>query len=308
VTHSHKPLDCVYIAASANDARFTRICVASIRQFYPTVAIKLLAGHRLEAGLAPELKRYWDVGVADLPVRDWGWGFIKLEPLFGPPGETFLVVDSDTVMTGPVLDIWNADPASFLVDDEQQTESDTHRLYYDWQRVRAVDSTAVPPTFVFNSGQWFGTAGVLTRNDFAAWIDWSDPRPRHRHTGLFMPGDQGILNYVFNQHAALNGLDVSRRKLLLWPGHGMSGITATAISTGSAPARIIHWAGLKTSRLSAMRGSDILAYFERAYYERLPRGTAHRTLRRITYPAVALRDASAERVQNLTRRILRLGG
>src|SRR5262249_17236477 len=132
---SNYPIDCIYVTASAHDARYTRICVASIRHFYPNVVIKLLAGGRLEAGLQDELARYWEVHLAGVPRGDWGWGFIKLEPLFGRPGERFLVVDSDTVFAGDVLATWAASSADFLVDDEQQSESDTHRLYYDWRKV-----------------------------------------------------------------------------------------------------------------------------------------------------------------------------
>ena len=102
------PIDCVYIAASAHDARYTRICVASIRFFYPHIPIRILPGGRLQADLVRELRQYWDVELAELAEEgDYGWGFVKLETLFGPPGQRFLVLDSDTVITGPVLDLWS---------------------------------------------------------------------------------------------------------------------------------------------------------------------------------------------------------
>ena len=79
-------VDCIYVAASALDARYTRICVASIRFFYPEVPIRLLVGGRLQPGLADELKKYWNV-TAELSVKgDYGWGFVKLEVLFSAPG------------------------------------------------------------------------------------------------------------------------------------------------------------------------------------------------------------------------------
>src|SRR5262245_16632056 len=121
----------VYVAASGRDARYTRICIASIRYFYPQVPIKLLAGGPLECGLKEELARYWDVRTDDVRPSNWGWGFVKLEPLFGRPGERFMVVDSDTVFAGHVLATWAASAADFLVDDEQQSEADLQRLYYD---------------------------------------------------------------------------------------------------------------------------------------------------------------------------------
>jgi hypothetical protein len=222
------------------------------------------------------LLRYWNVRTADLPSKgDYGWGFVKLEALFGQPGERFLVLDSDTVLTGAVLDVWSDTRVPFLVDDEKQSESDTKRLYYDWQRVRAIDPGARPPQFVFNSGQWFGTAGVFTRADFAPWIEWILPR-KLRPPELFMNGDQGILNYVFNQKAALQGLQIERRQIMRWPAHAMEGLDAETVSRKAAAPRIVHWAGLKKARQRDMLGADLLAFFEKIYYDRLPAGEAGR--------------------------------
>ena len=124
---------------------------------------------------------------------------MKLEALFGPPGERFLVLDSDTVLTGPVLSLWNEDGAPFLVDDEKQSVRMTRSVFITTGRKCCkIDPSAQPPEFVFNSGQWFGTAGVLTRDDFEPWLAWTMPR-KLRHPELFMPGEQGILNYVLNR-------------------------------------------------------------------------------------------------------------
>jgi hypothetical protein len=263
-------VDCVYIAASARDARYTRICVASVRYFCPGIPIRLLLGGRLQRGLEDELRRYWNVGIADLPTRgDYGWGFVKLEALFGPPGEKFLVLDSDTVLTGSVLDVWSKSTSPFLVDDEKQSEADTKRLYYDWHKVREIDPSARPPQFVFNSGQWFGTSGVLSRDDFAPWVEWTMPR-RLSHPEHFMPGEQGILNYVLNQKAALEGLQVERKQIMRWPGHSMDGLDAESVSKRVAPPFVVHWAGMKKTRLQHMVGSDILLHFETFYYARFP--------------------------------------
>jgi hypothetical protein len=277
--------------------------VASIRYFYPDVPIRLLAGGRLPRNLVEQLRRYWGVGLAMIPRGEYGLGFVKLEPLFGSAGERFLVLDSDTVLTGPVLDVWAMD-APFLVDDETQTESDTRRLYYDWHKVREVDPRARPPEFVFNSGQWFGTAGVLSREDFTPWVQWSMPR-RLSHPDRFMPGDQGVLNYVVNQQAALRGVQVERRAIMRWPGHGLAALNASVVSARVAPPLVVHWAGMKTTRQRDMVGADLLSLFERAYYRRLPRGDVMRVL-------AGFRDASANWLRRVSvpirlasRRLLR---
>ena len=262
-------VDCVYITASNLDARFTRICVASVRYFYPEVPIRLLIGGRLQSGLAESLLRYWGVQIADIPAGDYGWGFVKLEPLFGPIGEKFLVLDSDTALTGPILDEWKDCDAPFLVDNEEYSEAGIQSRYYDWQKVREIDPNAQPPLFVFNSGQWVGTAGVLTRDDFGRLLEWTLPR-RLRHPEYFFPGEQGILNYVLNQKAMLANLRVDCRTIMRWPGYGLQGLDARIVSERAAPPIIIHWAGMKKVRQRKMVGADLLSFFETIYYQRIP--------------------------------------
>jgi hypothetical protein len=267
------PIDCVYIAASTHDARYTRICVASIRFFYPHIPIRLLPGGRLSAGLVRELRRYWNVELAELAEEgNYGWGFVKLEILFGPPGQRFLVLDSDTVITGPVLDLWNDSRASFLVDDEKQPEDRAKEIYYDWKNVHQSDPSAQPPRFLFNTGQWFGTTGILTRADFAPWILWTMPRST-TPPNTFMNGDQGLLNYVFNKKVASQTLQVECRQIMRWPAHSTEGVDADTVAKGKAVPRIVHWAGLKKARQRDMLASDLLRFFEKIYYRRLPAGS-----------------------------------
>jgi hypothetical protein len=297
-------LDCIYVAASAHDARYTRICVASIRHFYAHVPIRLLPGGPLESGLKEELARYWDVGIANIHPGNWGWGFVKLEPLFGSPGERFLVLDSDAVVVGDVLETWAGSAADFLVDDEQQSESDTRRLYYDWRKIAAIDPEARPPQFVFNSGQWFGTAGVLTRKDFALFVNWSGMPPRLHYPNLFMPGDQGVLNYVVNQNAILGRISVDWRNIMRWPGHGVDGISAQSIATGTTLPLVVHWAGMKKPRIGAMAGGDVLRFFEQLYYSRLPAARARHFWAGVKYPAAEWRHDLSVRIRQRWQMIM----
>lgn len=302
MAEARNKVDCIYVAACSRDARFTRICVASIRYFYPHVPIRILAGDVLESGLLKELQRYWNVGLADLPGTDYGWGMAKLEPLFGLAGERFLVLDSDTVVAGDVLATWAKSSADFLVDDEKQSEADTRRLYYDWRAVATIDPTARPPRFVFNSGQWFGTAGMLNRGDFELLLDWGKLPPRLLHPELFMPGEQGVLNYVLNQKAMLGGLAVERRKIMCWPGRSMNGIDSPIIAERRAPALVVHWAGMKKSKLSEMVGGDLLLFFESLYYRRLPRPRLRRMLGVGRHAWIDLRTRLEIRARMLRRR------
>lgn len=270
-------IDCIYIAACARDARLTRICVASIRYFYPDIPIRLLAGDILQSGLAEELHRYWGVELVDLPRGDYGWGLVKLEPLFGPAGQRFLVMDVDTVFTGRILDVRAESDAPFFVDDEQLSDTNFKRLYYEWDKLREIDPTAQSARAAFNVGQWFGTAGLVKREEFDPWVEWTLPR-RLRYPEYFMGGDQGVMNYVILQKEAFEGLRVERRTIMRWPGNSMGGLDVKSVSNGTAPPLVIHWAGMKKTLLRGMVGADLLLFFERFYYQRLPAGKIRRVL------------------------------
>jgi hypothetical protein len=270
-------VDCIYVAACAHDMRFARICIASIRYFYPEIPIRILAGGALDRSFLSELRRFWNVEVADLPGGDYGLGFVKLEPLFGPAGERFLVLDADTIIAGKVLEA-HADAAGpFVVDDEQLPEADLKRLYYDWDGLKALDPAVEPPWRGFNTGQWFGVAGMLTREDFDPWLEWTLPR-RLRHPDIFKCGDQGLLNYVLIRRAALDGLGLERRRLMRWPGHSLAGLDVASVTSGRAPPLVVHWAGMKATLLGDMNGGELLRFFEAYYYQRLPLGRPRQAL------------------------------
>jgi hypothetical protein len=273
-----RPLvDRIYLAACGRDARLTRICLASVRYFYPDAPIEVLAGDILQLGLARELKKHWGVEVTALPRGDYGPGFIKLEPLFGPPGQRFMVLDVDTVFVGRVLDACQTD-APFVVDDEQgMSDADRSRLYFNWQALASIDPAAPGRPWGFNVGHWFGTAGVIDRAAFDPWVEWTMPR-RLRHPDVFMVGDQGVLNYILLQKEAREGLRVDRRTIMRWPGHSLDGIDAAAIAAGTAPPVVVHWAGMKAMLLRDMAGSDVLHFFENYYFQHLPLGGARRRL------------------------------
>jgi hypothetical protein len=251
--------------------------VASVRFFYPEIPIRLLIGGRVPLRVLKELKRLLNVEVAAVSAGDYGWGFIKLEPLFQERPERFLVLDSDTILVGPVLEVAKECHTDFIVVEESQNAADTKRLYYDWEKLKEIDPGATPPDFVFNSGQWFGSSNLLTREDFAPWLDWTMPR-KLRYPHAFMPGDQGVLNYVLNNKARLCRGMVARRKIMRWPGNSMDGLNVESVSKGTAPPLVVHWAGMKKTFLRNMVGADLLLFFEKFYYQRLPFGKFRRVL------------------------------
>ena len=122
-------IDTIYISTYRNDLPLTRICVASIRYWYADVPIKLIKDTAAGDFNTQEIEDRWNVSVVDTGGRQFGWCFSKLEPLFFESKEKFLILDSDTVFTGPVLDMLASYDAPFVVDDETQSVEEIKRLY-----------------------------------------------------------------------------------------------------------------------------------------------------------------------------------
>jgi hypothetical protein len=267
-----RSIDRIYIATHRRDLRLTRICVASVRRWYPDIPIFLLKDESNGAFSTHEIEETWNVRVWPTKERSFGWGFIKLEPLFDPERHRFLTLDSDIVFVGRVIDALEQFDADFVVQEETQPASAIPDLYFDAARIRASFNPRLrDPAFTFNTGQYVGTSGVLTRADFSEVVEWSAPR-RVRHPGMFNPSDQGVLNYVVLEKLAVGAISVERTPFMKWGKDELSDFDVDSLGDDSPYPYLIHWAGLKKLRLRAMLRADILIHFEAAYYRRFAFG------------------------------------
>jgi hypothetical protein len=272
-------IDRVYIAAHRRDLRLTRICVASVRRWYPDIPIFLLKDETNGAFSSREIEETWNVQIWPITERIFGWGFIKLEPLFDSERHRFLMLDSDIVFLGRVIDALERFDADFVVQEETQTPDAVPDLYFDAANIRATFNPDLrDPAFTFNTGQYVGTSALISRDDFAQLLEWSQPR-RVRHPGMFNPGDQGVLNYVVLEKVAARSVSVARTPFMKWGEEEMSPFEVSSLDGKSPYPFVIHWAGLKKLRLRRMLRADILHHFETAYYQRLAFGRARQWAR-----------------------------
>ena len=254
-------IDTIYISTYRNDLPLTRICVASIRYWYADVPIKLIKDTAAGNFNTLEIEDRWNVGVVDTGGRHFGWGFSKLEPLFFELKEKFLILDSDTVFTGPVLDMLASYDAPFVV----------KRLYYDLKALKKIDPTFQPCGKNFNSGQWVGTSGLVRREDFSEVLEWANP-PHLKNPKMFMNGDQGVLNYVLEKLANSGRFQLARAPLMWWAPRDINQLDIQTMSQNTPYSRIIHWAGCKLYAKEPMPRADVLKFFEQYYYSRVSGG------------------------------------
>jgi hypothetical protein len=293
-------IDRVYIAAHRRDLRLTRICVASVRQWYPDIPIFLLKDEVNGAFCTKEIEKLWNVEPWPTAARSFGWGFIKLEPLFDAEKVRYLILDSDIVFLGRVIDALERFDADFVVQEELQPASDVPNLYFDPKKVRAtIDPAFTGPAFTFNSGQYVATSGLISRADFGKLVAWSEPR-RVTHPEMFNPGDQGVLNYVVLEKVDAGAISVARTPFMKWGKAEMAEFDVARLDADSPYPYVIHWAGLKHLRHRKMLRADILRHFERGYYARLANGSARLAARLVA----ADLERWFERAARLARRTL----
>ena len=257
-----KPIERIYVLTCAKDVHLTKLCVASIRYWYPDFPVSLIVDHEAGEFDLDGLEEQWRLDRFETPVRRFGWGLSRLDLLFRPEPERYLVLDSDIVLLGPVLEHLNRFAGDFIVHPEEQTPAELERVTFSVDRLQAIDPAFVPPRHVFNCGQYVATSGLLRREDFDAAVEWSEPR-RLRHPDVFACGDQGIFNYVLAKAEAAGRVTVSRERFFYWRRDDTSAITVEDIAARRSPARLLHWAGLKAPTVEGMERADILAFYAR---------------------------------------------
>lgn len=272
-------IDRIYIATHRGDLRLTRICVASVRRWYPDIPIFLLKDEANGSFSSREIETMWNVRIWPTQERSFGWGFIKLEPLFDTERHHYLMLDSDVVFLGHVIDALEQFDADFIVQEERQPTEAVPDLYFDADRIRTSFNPGMSsPAFTFNTGQYVGTSGLISREDFSDLVEWSQPR-RVRHREMFNPSDQGVLNYVVLEKLAAGSISVARTPFMKWGEEEMSPFEVESLDGNSPYPYVIHWAGLKKRRLRRMLRADILSHFEAAYYRKFAFGRVRRWVR-----------------------------
>jgi len=272
VIHDHAGMNVssIYINTHRYDYEFTRICVASVRYWYPEIDIYLIKDLSNGANNTTFIEKKWGIKVFQSTRKKFGWGFGKLEALFSEGSGAFLVMDADTVMTGPVISSVENVSADFLVDEEVQPREKFCRLYYDLDEIKAVDASFIYPGYSFNTGQWFGKRDKINRADFDEIINWTEP-PVSRFPSIIFQGEQGHLNFLLHQQEQQKKITVCRKKIMIWPdGYNADFIELEGIRTKKNDyPYIIHWAGMKFKRLSSYPRADILRFYLSFYKTRL---------------------------------------
>jgi lipopolysaccharide biosynthesis glycosyltransferase len=281
----------IYIAGHKNDLHFTRCCVASIRHWYPRIPISLIKDESNGAYSTEEIEKYWHVDCFKTNRRLLGFGFGKLEPLFLPTKERCLILDSDIVFLGKVLNVLEQYDEDFIVADTPNPLEETSKHYFNLSRLHALDPAFIFPNYTFNSGQMVATMGILGREDFEPFIRFDEP-PTHIYPDIFVIGEQGVLNYVLMRKFQEGKISLRREYFMWWAGSlDENRVKIEELKKHSPYPVLIHWAGYKRHiPFDIIRNAHLLRYFESVYYSRIPNAQLEKTARPSRHIAKLMAD------------------
>ncbi len=196
---------------------FTRCCVASIRKWYPDIPITLIKDEIDGPYDTSDLEHYYGVEIFDGEVRKYGWGMSRLEALFLPGYERILILDSDIVLAGPVLERLDQSDADFVVCEEWRPVEELRKYYFDPHVVAQLQPDFAFPGYVFNTGQMVATSGLLRREDFLPFVSFTEPR-KLLQPETFCCGEQGLLDFILLYKAQRREITLERQQFMRWPG------------------------------------------------------------------------------------------
>lgn len=276
-----KSIQRIYIACYKGDFHLTRICVASVRYWYPNIPITLVKDYTAGDFDTSIIEQYWNVDILDLQRKKFGWSFIKLEPFFLEPKEKMFMIDSDIVFIGPILDKLNEYDTDFIVQQSNYSEAKIASHYYKTDLVKKhLYADFYYPGYIFNCGQIVGTSGLLKKDDFNHLVSYEGFTPSLKYPEIFSHADQGIMNYTLHLKEMQNKLTVGNYPLSIWAGSPeMDTIDLAAIKgKKDKHPQLVHYAGSKPLQVSKMQRYDVLDFYETLYYSKVPSGSFKRSL------------------------------
>jgi len=268
----------IVIAVNKKDVWFCKICIASIRYFYPDVAIFLLKDELNGKFSTKEIEAHWKVNLIEFSLKKFGWSAAKMhfycDDRFAD--QKFLVMDSDIVFIGKLLDQQFVTDFSSDVIVSEEIHSDFeakwfNETYYTYKTIQSFDPEFKYPGYTFNCGQLFCKGNFLEKETVTSYFDFNGI-PSWKRADIFPLVDQSLFNYLLPTLSKKGNLRIGRENYMLWSENQklVKEILISDIVKGEKYPYLIHWAGaLRTPLLNKMTRSDILIFFEDYYYQRI---------------------------------------
>ena len=277
----------VVVCCHKKDYFLARICVASIRYYYPSIPVELVKDEANGKFDTSELEKSMDVKAVDLGVKKMGWSGAKFHYLYRmPAGKKVLMLDADIVFAGPFLErlLPSISSNDYVVSIDESDLSDTgwiRKTYFDMDAIRGTYPAYRFPGYFFNAGQIFLTVGSLSPTILNQFFNPSE-FPYWQKKELFPLVDQSVYNYLLPTLEAENQIRLGKERFMIWAKSKEAGkMDLEEIMNKNITAGLIHWAGcVRYKAVSKMARGEVLCFFENYYYSLVRKGRMRKLFRR----------------------------
>lgn len=274
-------IDGIIIGTYKGDFWLTKICVASIRYWYPEIPIYIYKDLARGDFKTAQLQQYWNVKIIELEQKTFGSPLSKLFVNFLSPSQKYLVIDSDIIFLGKVLEKLEEYDHDFIVDKCTIPDNTTtwfKNTYYSAKRLEQIDPEFNYPGYVFNGGQVVVTTGKINKEDVEPFIHLKE-RVKTKDPETFSNFDQGIYNYLLPKLESKGRITLGATSFMIWGEKTyVSAIKIQDVLDKKSSPYLVHWAGTMKPILRKVDGGMLLQYFEKQYYSKIRFGFFKRSL------------------------------
>lgn len=278
----------VVICCNKNDYFLARICIASIRYYYPHISIELVKDPGNGNFNTVEVEKHFNVKNIDLQVKKIGWGAAKLLYLYKyQQRKKVLFLDADIVFIGPFIErlLKQFEANDYVVSIEnikEPNEDWIRKLYFDTKEIEATFPGYQFPGYLFNTGQMFITTGAIEKEVLDKFFDIGR-YPYWKYPKIFPTVDQSLFNYLLPTLAFEGKLKLGTNDFMVWSKSSIAAdLKLSDIAEKKLKVGLIHWAGdVRTPILKNMTRADVLYFFESVYYEGIKFGNIKKVSRKV---------------------------
>lgn len=266
----------IVVCCNKNDFFMARICIASIRYYYPDIPMEIVKDSGNGYFDTKRMEKCFNIKNIDLGVEKMGWSGAKFHYLFhAPKGKKVLLLDADIVFIGPFLErllpLIEENDYVVSIEEEPNPYADwVKSIYFDTKMIESNFPDYEYPGYFFNAGQIFVATGSIEKNILDRYFD-RDNFPYWKKKELFPLVDQSVYNYLLPTLDAEKKIKLGKDKFMVWAKSDKAAtIKVEALSDKSVTDGLIHWAGcVRFEHVSKMIRGDILIFFENFFYSQV---------------------------------------
>ncbi|RYE58764.1 MAG: hypothetical protein EOP48_02840 [Sphingobacteriales bacterium] len=261
----------VVVFANRKDFFLTKICISSIRFYYPDVEIFLVKDFLNGPFNTDRFCKVYRVKEIKMGTRYFGWAAAKVHFLLNTSiaKRRYLCIDSDIIFLGRVLERFRDINADFILhpeytnDEKSQSSKDT---YLDIDAIKQLYPDYYYPGFYFNTGQTVVTPGLVDHHLLTPGFIPSK-YPFYVNRSFFPCADQSVLNAAL-PNLLNTGLKVEVLPFMQWSvfffQHEKNSKLQAFLDGNFG--HLVHYAGdVRVVNLNKMRGSELLYFHQNNY-------------------------------------------